>query len=366
MDVHPAVALAEKAAEELLPGAAAADDPARGVSAATLRRLAGEGLYSVAVPVADGGLGGDERTLAEVEEHLAGADGATWFVTTQHRSAQKLALDVTAPGSDTVPGPAAEEHRDALARGDALAGIAITHLRHPGPPAVRAEPDGTGWRVTGRVDWCTGWELVDLVLLAAVTDSDQVVFALLPARDRPGLRSEPYALSVMGGTRTVALTIGGLVLHHSEVAAVVDLETWRARDAVTVLDTKPATLGLLRRVLAETDRTGRERDRPAAVDAAASLAAVAAPLRERAYALRFAADRDDHADERLALRGRHADLAMRAAAGLVAARGGSAMVAEAHEQRWLREAGFHLVQAQTDAVRTAQLAALGRAAPWRG
>jgi alkylation response protein AidB-like acyl-CoA dehydrogenase len=363
MDVHPAVALAEKAAEDLLPGAAAADDPARGVGLATLRDLADQGLYSAAVAVEDGGLGGDERTLAEVEEHLAGADGATWFVLTQHRTPQKLTLDVTGDGSG---GPAALTYRDTLARGDALGGIAIAHLRRPGPPPVRAERDGTGWRITGHADWCTGWDLIDLVLLAAVTTDERVVFALLPARDRPGLRSEPYALSVMGGTRTVALDIDDLVVDASEVAAVVDLATWRARDAATVLDTKPATLGLLRRVIAETDRIGRERDRPAAVEAAAELAALAAPLRERAYALRFADDRDDHADERLALRGRHADLAVRAAAGLVAARGGSAMVAEAHEQRWLREAGFHLVQAQTEAVRSAQLAALRRTAPWSG
>jgi hypothetical protein len=51
---------------------------------------------------------------------------------------------------------------------------------------------------------------------------------------------------------------------------------------------------------------------------------------------------------------------VRAAAGLVAARGGSAMYASSHEQRWAREAMFHLVQAQTDDVRAAQLAAFAR------
>jgi hypothetical protein len=33
------------------------------------------------------------------------------------------------------------------------------------------------------------------------------------------------------------------------------------------------------------------------------------------------------------------------------------MYASSHEQRWSREAMFHLVQAQTDDVRAAQLAA---------
>lgn len=344
------VAVARETAEELLDGALAADDPARGVRRATLRLLADRGLYSVAAPVADGGLGGDDRTLGMVEELLAGADGATWFVMTQHRTAQKLSA---APDG----GPAAARHRRALASGDALAGIAVAHLRRPGTP-VRAVPDGNGWRFHGHSDWCTGWGLVDLVLIGARTDDDRVVFALVDARPRPGLlASDPLPLAVMGGTRTVALDLDDVAITADEVALVVDGAAWRARDAGTVLDAKPANLGLLARLLAETDRVGRERERPGAVDAAAALGAEAAPLRDRAVALRHAPDAADHADERVALRGRLAELTHRAAGGLVVARGGSAMLSRSHEQRWLREAGFHLVQAQTDAVRAAQLAA---------
>jgi alkylation response protein AidB-like acyl-CoA dehydrogenase len=353
-DADP-VALAREVTDMLLFNAADADDPAIGVQRSMLRCLAAQGLYSVAAPVADGGLGHDERALCEVEEVLAGADAATWFVLTQHRSPQALTA-----GSSY---PAADEYRSALAHGDELGGIAIAHVRRPGPPAVRAEPDGAGgWRFTGRSEWCTGWGLVDLVLIAAVcTSSGEVVFALLPAHERRGLRaSAPYSLAVMGGTRTVGLEFSGMAVTGDEVAAVVDVEEWRRRDAGTVVDTKPATLGLLRRVLDETVRTGHERDRPAALEEAAALADVACPLRERAYELRFSDDRDRFVAERLSLRGRIAELTVRAAAGLVAARGGSAMLASSPEQRWSREAMFMLVQAQTDDVRSAQLAAFGR------
>jgi hypothetical protein len=119
-------------------------------------------------------------------------------------------------------------------------------------------------------------------------------------------------------------------------------------------------MGLLRRVIDETVRTGHERDRPAALEEAQALAALACPLRERAYELRFSPDRSRFVEERLSLRGRIAELTVRAAAGLVAARGGSAMYASSPEQRWCREAMFHLVQAQTDDVRAAQLAAFSR------
>jgi alkylation response protein AidB-like acyl-CoA dehydrogenase len=200
---------------------------------------------------------------------------------------------------------------------------------------------------------------VDLVLVAAVAhDPEQVVFALVPATARPGLRaSDPLPLAVMGGTRTVALDFDDMGVAADEVAATMDAATWHRRDAGTVVDTKPATLGLLRRVIAETERLGHERDRPAAVEVAGALAAEAGPLRDRAYALKA---EQGPVDERLALRGRVAELTVRAANGLVAARGGSAMLLSSHEQRWCREAAFHLVQAQTDSVRAEQLAAFGR------
>ena len=86
--------------------------------------------------------------------------------------------------------------------------------------------------------------------------------------------------------------------------------------------------------------------------AAAALDARATCLRERAYAL---AGDADHVEERIALRGQVAELTVRAANTLVVARGGSGMLSASPEQRWSREATFHLVQAQTDAVRSAQL-----------
>jgi hypothetical protein len=51
---------------------------------------------------------------------------------------------------------------------------------------------------------------------------------------------------------------------------------------------------------------------------------------------------------------------VRAAQSLIAARSGRALLADSPEQRWAREASFHLVQAQTAAVRAAQLTALAR------
>jgi len=202
---HPAVhAAARLARDVLVPHAPAADDPARGVCPAHLAQLADAGLFSVDVPAGEGGLGGDARVDRETIELLSGACGATWFVHTQHQLPQAVARGLLEPLGPT--GPAAVRHRADLATGRVLAGIALAHLRRPGPPVLRATADGTGWRFTGAADWCTGWGLVDLVMIAATTPEDRIVLALLPARDRPGLRSSPpLRLSVMGGTRTVEI-----------------------------------------------------------------------------------------------------------------------------------------------------------------
>ena len=199
---HPAVRAVRRIARDVLaPHAPAADDPARGVDPAHLDLLAQAGQLAVTVPAEEGGLGGDVRAGIETVERLSGACGATWFVVTQHQMPQAVARGTLGLGDRWTAGPAVERHRAGLSSGRTRAGIAMAHLRRPGPPAVRAEPDGAGWRLSGISDWCTGWGLIDVVMIAGTAPDDRVVLALVPALDAPGLRSgAPLRLSVMGGT----------------------------------------------------------------------------------------------------------------------------------------------------------------------
>jgi alkylation response protein AidB-like acyl-CoA dehydrogenase len=359
---HPAVRAVTRLGRDVLaPHAAAADDPARGVDPAHVAQLADAGLFAVRVPADEGGLGADARVDVETVELLSGACGATWFVATQHLTPQTVARGAFGSDDGCRLGPAAARHRPGLSSGRTRAGIAVAHLRRPGPPAVRAEPDGTGWRFTGTADWCTGWGLTDLVMIAGSGPADEIVLALLPARDRSGLRGgDPLRLSVMGGTRTVALAIDDLRVDADDVLAVVDGPVWHAADAARTANAMPAAMGLLRRVVVALATVGEQRDRPEAVHAAFHLGGHGAALRKQAYALLLDAPPTERLPERTALRGELAALTVRAAQALVAARSGSALLADSPEQRWAREATFHLVQAQTTAVRTAQLAALTR------
>jgi hypothetical protein len=93
------------------------------------------------------------------------------------------------------------------------------------------------------------------------------------------------------------------------------------------------------------------------VHTALRLGSHGAALRTRAYDLLLGVSAGERAADRVALRGELAALTVRAAHALIAARSGSALLADSAEQRWAREAAFHLVQAQTATVRVAQLTA---------
>jgi alkylation response protein AidB-like acyl-CoA dehydrogenase len=361
---HPAVrAAARIAAEVLAPHAVAADDPAHGVDPTHLALLAADGLLSVKIPTAEGGHGADDRVDAETVELVSGACGATWFLATQHRFPQGLSRGPLPglPADAVESGPAAPRHRAGLADASTRAGIAIAHVRRPGPPAVRAEPArGGGWRFSGRADWCTGWGVLDIVMIAGSAPDDRFVLTLLPARDRPGLRAgAPLPLAVMGGTRTTTLEMDGLAVGAEDVLSTVDIAARRRHDAARAANTTPASLGLLRRVLAELHTLGVRRERPEACDLALALAEHAVARRAEAYALLTGVPMMERVPERTALRAELTALTVRAAHALVAARSGSALLMDSPEQRWTREAAFHLVQAQTTGVRVAQLAAFG-------
>ena len=168
-------------------------------------------------------------------------------------------------------------------------------------------------------------------------------------------------IEAMGGTRTVPLTTDGFEVRPDDVLAVVDGPAWRVADDARTANAMPAAVGLLRRVVVALAALGEERGSNEAVHTALYLASHGAALRARAYGLLLEVPAGERTTERTALRGELAALTVRAAHALIAARSGSALLADSPEQRWAREAAFHLVQAQTAAVRAAQLTAFRRA-----
>lgn len=326
----------------LVPGAERVD--VEGVSRATVDEIGRAGLLGLSGPRGYGGEEAPAPVLREVTEVLAGADGATWFVTTQHG----MPL-TTLARSDNVA--LKERHLHAMCAGTALAGVAFAHLRRPAPAVVATRVPG-GWRFDGAVGWATSWGIADLLLLGGLSPAGEVVFALLPASEGPGLTaSAPMRLAAMQGTSTVTLALDALEVPDACVAEVVRAPEWLEADRLRTANATPQAFGLLDAVC---DRLAATGDATAA-ELAGRLREEGDEVRRAAYALLDHVPPPDQVEDRLALRAASLELVVRAATALVAASGGRAMALDQAPQRLAREALFHLVQAQTPPVRDATL-----------
>lgn len=305
-----------------------------GVPRTHLAALAAAGLFGVTAPVASGGSDQPLAVIREIVEVLAGADASTWFVWTQHHTPVRTLV--------RSPNDALRDRwLPRLAAGDALAGVAFTHLRRPGPPTVRASRVDGGWRVDGELAWLTSWGLADVFLVGAV-DGAEVVWTLVPLSETNGVTAHALDLVAMRGTSTVSVRLDDVFVPDADVVLVEPHDQWRATDAERAADVSPAVFG----VTAECVRR---------LDDAGSLAAELDDLRARAYELQ---DASGPRAERVAARAQAHALALRASAALVAAGAGRSMLAGNAAQRLAREALFLLVQGQNAEIRAAQLSVL--------
>ncbi|CAL9323115.1 acyl-CoA dehydrogenase family protein [Streptomyces sp. SudanB182_2057] len=364
---HPLVVRARRLAADLLAPEAERVDQ-EGVPPGHIEAVKRSGLLGVTAPADHGGAGAPPAVAREVAEILAGACGATWFVQTQHHTPVQTLVQSEHPVRERLLGP--------LSRGELLSGVAYAHLRSYPRRPVRVRPERGGWRFDGTVPWYTGWGLNDVMLLAGVTDSGEVLFAFTEARERPGLRaSEPMRLAALTAARTVSLELAGLWLPADTVALRMPYDRWAAGDRVKTPHTSPAVFGVTQTALSLLD-TGT----------AAPLRARLAGIRRKAYELADApppkgwtgrpttatragaAGAEPSADavdawvgERLAVRAAAYELLRTATTAAVVAGGGRATALTSRAQRLAREGLFLLVQGQTAESREAHLRALSGA-----
>ncbi|MDX6204566.1 MAG: hypothetical protein QOF39_623 [Frankiales bacterium] len=344
---HHLVLAASGLANDLL--APAAEEVDRSLVPAS--HLAAVGAAGLLAPTAAAELGGGGASAAvgrAVSELLAGACGATWFVATQHGTPVRT---LAVSDNDELR----RRWLRPLASGSALAGIALAQLRRPGPPAVSGRPVAGGWAVSGTVPWLTSWGLADVVLLG-FRDGSDAVFALVPAADQPGfVPGAQLRLAAMQAARTVSLRLDDYFVAEPHVVERLPFDEWAARDASITGNVTPAVFGLLRSVLTRMRAEAERRQEGSTHALAERLGAEAAGLRTAAYALIDDVPPGERMADRLALRAAVLELLTAATAGLVAAGAGGSMSLGHPAQRWAREALFHLIQAQTPAVRAATL-----------
>ncbi len=350
VDEHPLVARVRAVADDVLAPAAAEVDASQ-VPRSHLEALAAAGVFGVSAPAAAGGADAPPAVARRVHELLAGADLSTWFVQAQHHQLVRM-LATTGRRPELLAD---------LAAGRLVAGIAFSHLRRRPARVLTATPDGDGWRFDGTAPWYTGWGLNDVALVAALTDADDVVWAVVEAREGPHLQAGPLLrTAALSAGRTVTLELSALPVPAADVVLVEPAQAWAPRDALVTVNAPPAVFGLADSTLRLLAEQGVRRREPAAVAAAAAVGAELDAVRTRAYHLVDEVPPADAAGERLALRARALRLGVDAGTALVTAGAGGAMAAGAPAQRKAREALFLLVQAQTADVRAATLATFTR------
>ena len=241
--------------------------------------------------------------------------------------------------------PVRERLLGPLARGELLSGVAYAHLRtYPRTP-VRVARERAGWRFDGTVPWYTGWGLNDVMLLAGVSDTAEVVFAFTEAREQPGLRaSEPMRLAALTASRTVSLELAGLWLPDDAVALRAPYDRWAESDRPKTVNASPAVFGITEAALGLLDPETAGRLRPRLDE-----------VRRRAYALADHPVPHEHLQERLAVRTEAFEVMRTATTAAVVAGGGRALTVTSRAQRLAREAMFLLVQGQTAQSRKAHL-----------
>lgn len=296
---------------------------------AQLDALADAGLYGLFSPVECGGLGLDRSTIESVQETLAGGCLTTAFVWTQHAG--------PARASAASNGPVRDRWASSLARGSARGGVAFAHLLRPGEPLISARANGDDWIFTGTAPFVTGWGHVDVVLTAA-RHGDDVVWAMVEAKESTTLSARRLLLTAVDSSVTVEVTFDGHRVPGEHVTHTEPFDTWLAGYHNGLRSNGSLALGVAARCVQLLG--------PSALDqqlADARMRLDTAPAAEMPFA-----------------RAAAANLAVRAASTLVAATGGSAVLMDHHAQRLAREAMFLLVQGQTAQIKHHNLDLLSR------
>jgi alkylation response protein AidB-like acyl-CoA dehydrogenase len=320
-------AVARQIADEVLFPDAMRVDRLDVLPSAHLDALAAAGLYGAGAPVAAGGLGLELPDLAMMVEEVASGCLADAFVLIQHFGL----LRALAYGS--VSPQLREEWLTQACQGKIRGGIALTG-QIPGPPLLRAEPAGAGWRLDGTAPWVTGWGLTGLLLIVARGPGDSLVTLIVDAAEAPGLTVTRQRLIAVDASVTVRLGFDGLTVPGERFVSQ-----------------------------APFDPAGNLRPEGLRVNGSLALGLASrccrllgpGPLDDELAACRAALDEAITGDTTAMTHARAAaaELAVRAAAALAVQEGSRSVTEDSHAQRLAREALFLLVFASRPPIKDA-------------
>jgi alkylation response protein AidB-like acyl-CoA dehydrogenase len=333
VDADTMMARARVLADDVLFPAALTVDQADRVPESMIQLLIDQGFYGIAAPAEAGGLGEPDMAVAvSTLESLASGCLAAAFTWIQHHGPVLTAAYCDQPGIR-------EKWLAPLASGELRGGIALAGARQGGL-AIRRTCDG--YLLNGIVPWVTGWDMIDLVHVAALDDADNVVFLLMDAVASESLRPELNDLAAARASRTVTLTFRDHLVPVDRFTSARPFADWQRSEASGSALNGALALGVATRCRKLLG------DDPAAKRFAEEIDACRAAL--------IAAD----AGSTPAARAVASELALRAATTLMVQTGSRSVLTDNPAQMLLREAGFLLVFGTRPLIRDALLARITR------
>ncbi len=328
---HFAEAARAVASDVLAPAAADVDRTGQ-IPVTHFTALAQAGLFGVsldATPV----------DFAQTVEELSIGCLATTFVWLQHHGLVRRLASLAADRPDLAV------TLGRMRSGESRAGIVQAGLL-PGPPLLSASVDDEGTSsLSGFSPWCTGWGMVDELLVAArlTTDPDRVVWFMVPAIEQPGLAVQLLDLQAVNATATVSVRFEGLAVDPTRMLGTDDYAIVGHPAGRHLRLNGSLALGLSRRCVEAIDSLGLDTATRRADD-----------LRHRIDDIR---ERLDTATEE-AMPSARADaglLAVDAAVASVVAHGARSAITGSASERAMREATFLLVFGSRPSIKQALL-----------
>jgi alkylation response protein AidB-like acyl-CoA dehydrogenase len=320
------VQTAQRIADEVLFPAALDTDAGDMVPRELLDELAGAGLYGLAAPAAADGPDIDFRTVCAVQEAVASGCLTTAFVWVQHHG---LVRAVAAGNPDLTAKWLAP-----LVRGEIRAGLGGGGMLPQ--PTLRAERKPSGWVLDGVSPFVSGWGRIDVVHVAARAQDGEIVWLIVNAAEGPSLRAERLRLAALNATATMRLTFSRLAVPADRLTGKHPPRDHAAPEVLRI----HAALAL---------------------GVAARCCKLLGPTSLDSELVSLRAELDQLGPGTAVARAAAGELALRAAAALMASDGSRSLLAAGHPQRLAREAMFALVYALRPASRSALLTRLGAA-----
>ncbi len=319
----------------------------------SLEGLARLELLALKRPISYGGPEVSETSFQHFNELVARYSGALAFLQTQHQGVVGV---IAASANENLK----ERYLPNMANGRKLVGVGFSQLRRPGRPIMRAEPVDGGYVLNGHVPWVTGWRFFPEFMVGAALPDGRSLFAPVPLESESGLSvSPPMRLAAMASANTVSVDFDRYFVPEMSIAMTRDPGWIRNSDQINIVQQGSFALGCAKAGLDILLGNAERRGLGFAREAHDRLAHELAQLKEETESARAVAT-EETTDDRLRLRARQIELAVRCAHAAVASSSGAANSLDHPAQRVYREALVFTVSAQTGPIMEATLNQISR------